>query len=111
MLIQKLSDAPSPTAGAFGDVVISPPYSWQVRFNASDIEVRPRMDKPVNPEIVNELSRKFPDFRRAYTEGGLSLEEFDSFGATRRTLRQFSAACHDLDSLVRDFLIPNPDVP
>ena len=25
MLIQKLSDAPSPTAGAFGDVVISPP--------------------------------------------------------------------------------------
>src|SRR3989475_6701439 len=94
-----------------GDVVISPPYSWQVRFNASDIEIRPRMDKPVNPEIVNELSRKFPDFRRAYTEGGLSLEEFDSFGATRRTLRQFSAACHDLDSLVRDFLIPNPDVP
>jgi len=94
-----------------GDVVISPPYSWQVRFNASDIEVRARMDQPVNPEIVNELSRKFPDFRRAYTEGGLPLEEFDSFGATRRTLRQFSAACHDLDSLVRDFLIPNPDVP
>ena len=94
-----------------GDVVISPPYSWQVRFNASDIDVRPRMDKPVNPEIVNELSGKFPDFRRAYTEGGLQLEEFDSFGATRRTLRQFSAACHDLDSLVRDFLIPNPDVP
>src|SRR6266851_4913048 len=94
-----------------GDVVISPPYAWQVRFNASDIDVRPRMDKPVNPEIVNELSGKFPDFRRAYTEGGLQLEEFDSFGATRRTLRQFSAACHDLDSLVRDFLIPNPDVP
>ena len=94
-----------------GDVVISPPYSWQVRFNASDIEVRERMDQPVNSEIVNELSRNFPDFRRAYTEGGLSLEEFDSFGATRRTLRQFSAACHDLDSLVRDFLIPNPDVP
>ena len=94
-----------------GDVVISPPYSWQVRFNASDIEVRPRMNKPVNPEIVDELSRKFPDFRRAYTEGDLSPEEFDSFGATRRTLRQFSAACHDLDSLVRDFLIPNPDVP
>jgi transaldolase len=42
-----------------GDVVISPPYSWQVRFNASDVEVRLRMDKPVNPEIVNELSGKF----------------------------------------------------
>jgi transaldolase len=92
-----------------GEIVISPPYTWQVRFNASDIEVRSRIHKPVNPEIVNELSKKFPDFRRAYTEGGLSLEEFDFYAATRRTLRQFSAACHDLASLVRDVLIPNPD--
>src|SRR5579872_5437801 len=30
-----------------GDVVISPPYAWQVRFNASDIEVRSRIDQPV----------------------------------------------------------------
>src|SRR6202790_1950321 len=92
-----------------GDLVISPPYSWQVRFNASDIEVRSRIDRPVEPRIVEELSRKFGDFRRAYTEGGLSIEEFDSFGPTRRTLRQFIAACHDLDGLVRDFMLPNPD--
>ncbi len=92
-----------------GDIVISPPYSWQVRFNSSDIEVRPRIDRPVDPKIVDELSRKFADFRRAYTEGGLSLEEFDRFGPTRRTLRQFIAACHDLDGMVRDFMLPNPD--
>src|ERR1700721_4540445 len=30
-----------------GDVVISPPYSWQVRFNASDFGVRPRTHTPV----------------------------------------------------------------
>jgi transaldolase len=93
-----------------GDMVISPPYAWQVRFNASDIEVRSRIDEPVQPRIVEELSRKFADFRRASTEGGLSVEEFDSFGPTRRTLRQFISACHDLDGVVRDFLIPNPDV-
>jgi transaldolase len=92
-----------------GDVVISPPYSWQVRFNASDVEVRPRMDEPVPATMVNELSRKFPDFCRSYTEGGLTLAEFDSFGPTQRTLRQFIGACHDLDGLVRDFLVPNPD--
>lgn len=92
-----------------GDVVISPPYSWQVRFNASDVQVRPRIDNPVEPKIVEELSRNFADFRRAYADGGISIEEFDSFGATRRTLRQFVGACHDLDSLVRDFLLPNPD--
>ena len=93
-----------------GDVVISPPYSWQVRFNASDVEVRPRMDDPVDPKIVSELTRKFPEFRRASEEGGLTLEEFDTFGATRRTLRQFIAACHDLDAIVRDIRIPNPDI-
>lgn len=93
-----------------GDIVISPPYSWQVRFNNSDIEVRDRIDDPVRTQIVEELSRKFADFRRASTEGGIAVEEFDSFGPTRRTLRQFITACHDLDCLVRDFLVPNPDI-
>jgi transaldolase len=93
-----------------GDVVISPPYAWQTRFNASDVEVRPRIDDPVAPHIVAELSRRFEDFRRASSEGGLSLEEFDSFGPTRHTLRQFITACHDLDAIVRDVLIPNPDL-
>ncbi len=93
-----------------GDVVISPPYAWQVRLNASDVEVRPRIDQPVDPRILEELLRKFPDFRSAYSEGGLSPDGFDSFAPTRRTLRQFITACHDLDGLVRDFMLPNPDV-
>ncbi len=92
-----------------GDVVISPPYSWQVRFNASDVQVRPRIDEPVDPKIVGELTKKFAEFRRASEENGMTVEEFDTFGATRRTLRQFVAACHDLDAIVRDFQIPNPD--
>jgi transaldolase len=92
-----------------GDMVISPPYSWQVRFNGSDIEVASRVDTPVREEIVKELSKKFKDFRRAYDENGLTVREFDTFGPTRRTLRQFITACHDLDAVVRDVLIPNPD--
>ena len=92
-----------------GDLVISPPYSWQVRFNASDVEVRSRIDEPVREEIGSELTKKFADFRRANAEQGLSIEEFDSFGPTRRTLRQFITACHDLDAVVRDILIPDPE--
>ena len=92
-----------------GDVVISPPYNWQVQFNASDIEVVSRIDQPVEARIVDTLLAKFADFRRAYNEGGLSVAEFDTFGSTRRTLRQFLAACSDLDALVRDFLVPDPD--
>jgi transaldolase len=93
-----------------GDIVISPPYSWQVRFNTSDVDVRNRIDDPVDSKIMDGLSKKFPDFRRAISEDGLTVEEFDAFGPTRRTLRQFIAACHDLEILVRDVLVPNPDV-
>jgi len=92
-----------------GDVVISPPCAWQKRYNASDIPVIPRMQTPVDGRIVEDLLRRFPDFRRAWSEDGLSLEEFDSFGPTVRTLRQFNAACTDLAILVRDIMLPNPD--
>jgi transaldolase len=92
-----------------GNIVISPPYKWQVRFNASDIDAAPRIDNPVDPAIVDALSSNFLDFRRAYAEDGLSGDEFDTFGPTRRTLRQFISACHELNSLIRDVMIPNPD--
>lgn len=91
------------------DAVISPPSAWQKRFNASDIEVRPRIDDPVDPHIVDELLHHFPDFRRAYSEDGLSVDEFDTFPATVRTLRQFIGACAELDALVRDVMLPDPN--
>ena len=90
------------------DAVISPPSVWQKRFNASDIEVRPRVDDPVEAKIVDQLLGHFPDFRRAYSEEGLTIDEFDSFAPTVRTLRQFIAACTDLDGLVRDVMLPDP---
>jgi len=93
-----------------GDVVISPPYKWQQRYNTSDVKVVPRIDEPVDPKIVEELSRKFIEFRKAYEEDGMKPEEFDGYGATIRTIRQFSQSCHDLSVLIRDFMLPNPDV-
>lgn len=92
-----------------GDVVISPPCSWQKRFAASDIAVRPRIDTPVHHAIVSDLLRRFPDFKRAYEPDGLTADQFDDFPPTRRTLRQFLGACDDLRGLVRDIMIPNPD--
>ncbi len=91
-----------------GDVVISPPFEWQIRFNKSGIAPAPRMEVPVEPRILAGL-QKFADFRRAYEEGGLAPADFDGFGPTRRTLRQFLAATHDLAALVRDQMVPSPD--
>ena len=93
-----------------GDVVISPPFEWQKRFNGSGVTVENRMDRPVDPSILAELDERFGDFRRAYDEKGMTTDDFDTFGATRRTLRQFCKATDDLAGLVRDQMIPNPDV-
>jgi transaldolase len=92
-----------------GDVVITLPSVWQKRFNASDVEVRPRMDEPVDPAIVDELSRHFPDFVRAYEPDGLSLAEFDAFPPTVRTLRAFIASYHELLHQVGEAVLPSPD--
>jgi transaldolase len=93
-----------------GDVVISPPSAWQKRFVGSDVECVSRIDTPVARHIVDDLYRRFADFRRAYDDGGLTVDEFDDFPPTRRTLRQFLGAVTDLTALVRDVMLPSPDL-
>lgn len=91
-----------------GDVVISPPFAWQEKIQAAGKHADgDRMSVPVDAGVISELSR-IPDFRRAYEPNGMSHEEFDDFGATRKTLRQFLAADEDLDRIVRDVLVPAP---
>ena len=79
-----------------------------MQFNKSDIEVKPRMDDPVDPAIVDELYRKFPEFRRAYDENGMSVAEFDHYGATVRTLRSFIEAYRELSGIIRHEMLPLP---
>jgi transaldolase len=84
--------------------------AWQERFERSGIVATPRIDIPVEPSIVDELSRKIADFVRAYEPDGLTPHEFDQFGATARTLRAFTASYYELLSTVRDIVMPDPDL-
>jgi transaldolase len=93
-----------------GDVVITMPAVWQRRFNASAVEVRPRMGEEVAPALLDELRTNFPDFVRAYEPDGLSVSEFDTFGPSARTLRAFIGSYHELLHQVGDALVPDPDV-
>lgn len=94
-----------------GDVILTIPYDWQKRFNASDVEVKSRIDEPVPAAIIDDLYTHIPDFRKAYDEDGLSIKDFDSYGATVRTLRGFITAYHDLIAVIREqYMLPNPDV-
>ena len=92
------------------DAVVTLTHEWQVRFNNSDVDVAARIDQPVAPEIIDGLSQKFTDFRRSYDEAGMTVEEFDQYGPTVRTLRQFIAGYQSLVAVIRDFMLPNPDI-
>lgn len=93
-----------------GDVTLTIPYPWQRRFNASAVEVRPRFADPVPAAYVDELLARIPDFARAYEPDGLTPAEFDTYGATVRTLRSFIASYWDLVRAVDEILLPNPDL-
>ena len=92
-----------------GDVVLTMPHAWQARFDASGIDPEPRIDVPVDPHLVADLEQRVPDFQRAYDPDGLAPHEFETFGATARTLRAFVQSYHDLQGVIRDITIPNPD--
>jgi transaldolase len=91
-----------------GDLVVSPPFDWQLRINENRIPAVPRIDVPVDPEIIRTLRARIPEFSKAYDEDGMTPVEFEQFGPTRVTLRQFLEANAELDAVVRDILIPAP---
>ncbi len=83
------------------DVVLSMPYEWWNRFNASDIDVRRRIDDPVDPSVVQQLRQAFEDFNAAYDENGMRPEQFVHFGPTVHTLNQFLGGYQNLLEHVR----------
>jgi transaldolase len=93
-----------------GDVSMTIPYDWQVRFNTSAVEVRDRWHDPVPERHVEELLERVPEFGKAYEPDGLSVAGFDTYGATMRTLRAFIASYWQLVGMVDDLLIPDPDI-
>jgi transaldolase len=93
-----------------GDIAMTIPGGWQRRFNASAVEVKARFDDPVPAHHVDELLARVPEFAKAYEPDGLSVPEFDTYGATVRTLRAFIASYWDLVRTIDDLMLPNPDV-
>jgi len=91
-----------------GDLVVSPPFDWQARINESALPGDSRIDVPVPAAILEQLTASVPEFSRAYEPDGLSIDEFESFGASATTLRQFLDADARLDALVREVLVPAP---
>jgi len=74
-------------AGAALLMSIHPTY--QEAFVSDDFPHEARIDTPIAAEVVERL-QQIPDFVRAYEPNGMDPSEFLTFGATQRTLSQFT---------------------
>ena len=92
-----------------GDISMTIPSAWQKLFNDSSVEVRDRWANPVPEHAVAQLLERSPEFVKAFEPDGLSIPEFDTYGATMRTLRAFIASYWELVGTIDDLMIPNPD--
>ncbi|MBI9104342.1 MAG: transaldolase family protein [Spirochaetales bacterium] len=88
-----------------GNMVHTIPYKWQVRYNGSDVEVKDTIQEPMDPKVIEQLTSKFVDFKRAYEPYGMTHAEFDNYGATRRTLKSFIGGYSQLLEIIRDEMI------
>ena len=87
-----------------GEMAETIPYNWQVKFNSSNVKVENRIDEPVNPKYIEQL-KTISDFIKAYEPDGMTVEEFDNYGAVNRTLLQFAQGYDELVSIIRSFMI------
>ena len=88
-----------------GDIIISMPYEWWNKFNASDVDVKSRINEPVDEKIISLLKENFEDFNKAYDEKGMSENEFESFGASVHTMQTFLEGYDEFVALIRSRMI------
>ena len=64
-----------------GDAHVTINWSTAQEIIDADTPIVPRMiEGDPSAEAIAELREKFPDFRKAYDEDGLTVEEFADFG-------------------------------
>jgi len=75
-------------AGADMSMSLSPKICESLK---SEEKIKGDMFKPVSQDIISRLMR-IREFKRAYEPDGMDQTEFITYGATQRTLSQFSDA-------------------
>ena len=89
LLVAALRGSYHLTELAGADLLMSIHPSSQEVFVAQDHPREERIDVPVPGDAIERLLR-MPEFVRAYEPDGMAPNDFIGFGATQRTLSQFS---------------------
>lgn len=63
-----------------GDIHITINWSTAEELIQANTPVVSRIDATTAPSVIDELSQKFPVFKKSWVEDGLEVEEFEQFG-------------------------------
>jgi len=88
-----------------GEVSMTMPHKFIKLFNNCDITVENRMDDPISPRVLDQLTRHVPEFNKAYQPDGLKVCDFDSFGATMITLTKFLRGYDNMIAIIRKIML------
>ena len=87
-----------------GDLILTIPYGWQLKYNASEYEIKETINDEVNPEYLKKL-KKLPEFNKAYDIDGLKPEEFEHYGAFLATISGFLKGYDELVSIICSYMV------
>lgn len=87
------------------DMSLTIPHKWIKRFNDFDVPVQNNIDIPVDQKILEQLTKNFPDFNKAYHADGMTIDQFDTFGPVCKTMLQFLKGYDELVSIIRSYMI------
>ena len=83
------------------------PTKWQKRFETCDVEIKDYMSIPVAEDKMEQLM-KLPPFVKAYTEGALTLDDFNTFPPVTLTVHYFTEEYEKAVRKVRNIMLPKP---
>lgn len=87
-----------------GDLVLTITHDYQKKYNDLEICIGSSIDNPVSNDVLKELL-KLDEFKKAYYEDGLSLDNFQHYGAFLLTMNQFLNGYDDLIKLIRKYML------
>lgn len=87
-----------------GDLCQTINYGWQKRLESCDVEVKSRIDDPVDSRWLAQLNT-IDEFHKSFDEHGQAPDEFMDYGAARDTLSAFISGYEDLVKEIRNYMI------
>ena len=87
-----------------GDLVLTIPYEWQLKYATYDFEITNTINDKVDTKIIDKLL-KLDEFKKAYEIDGMSMADFEHYGAFKVTINQFLAGYDELCCIIRSFMV------